>query len=198
MNYLAHAYLSFSDPEILAGNMITDFVKGRKQYDYPVAIQKGILLHRNIDTFTDNHPATRQLKSFFRPQYRLYSGAFADVVYDHFLAIDTNQFASNDILKQFSARVYETLQSQFDYLPQGFQKILPYMKTYDWLYNYQFKEGIKKSFEGLVRRAVYLKESAIAFDIFNEHYESFQNCYDEFFPQLKSFTIYEFEQLKKY
>ncbi len=35
MNYLAHAYLSFGDPDILAGNMISDFVKGKKKFDYP-------------------------------------------------------------------------------------------------------------------------------------------------------------------
>ena len=33
MNYLAHAYLSFNDPEILVGNMISDFVKGKKKAD---------------------------------------------------------------------------------------------------------------------------------------------------------------------
>jgi acyl carrier protein phosphodiesterase len=29
MNYLAHAVLSFQQPDILTGNMISDFVKGR-------------------------------------------------------------------------------------------------------------------------------------------------------------------------
>ena len=86
MNYLAHAYLSFNEPAILVGNMISDFIKGKKQFDYPGPIQKGIRLHRDIDNFTDTHPVTQQLKSYFRPAYRLYSGAFSDVVYDHFLA----------------------------------------------------------------------------------------------------------------
>jgi acyl carrier protein phosphodiesterase len=39
MNYLAHAYLSFNDPEILVGNMISDFVKGKKKFDFPLRIQ---------------------------------------------------------------------------------------------------------------------------------------------------------------
>src|SRR3989442_7909269 len=98
MNYLAHAYLSFNQPEILVGNMISDFIKGKKQFDYPVSIQKGIRLHRDIDTFTDAHPATQQLKSFFRPHYRLYAGAFGDIVYDHFLALDPNEFVNDDSL----------------------------------------------------------------------------------------------------
>ena len=53
MNYLAHAYLSFNDQEILTGNMISDFVKGKKKFDYPSRIQAGINLHRLIDNFTD-------------------------------------------------------------------------------------------------------------------------------------------------
>ena len=65
--------------------MISDFVKGKKKFDYPAGIQKGIMLHRHIDNFTDTHEATREAKEIFRPHYRLYSGAFVDVVYDHCL-----------------------------------------------------------------------------------------------------------------
>ena len=81
--------------------MISDFVKGKAKFDYPPGIQKGIHLHRLIDTFTDNHPATAMAKSFFRPQYRLYSGAFTDVVYDHFLARDEKQFEEYGSLEIF-------------------------------------------------------------------------------------------------
>ena len=92
MNYLAHAYLSFSIPEIAVGNLISDFVKGKKKLEYPETIQKGISLHRAIDAFTDAHEITRQAKVFFRPDYGLYSGALTDVVYDHFLANDPLEF----------------------------------------------------------------------------------------------------------
>ncbi|WP_438810958.1 ACP phosphodiesterase, partial [Serratia marcescens] len=53
MNYLAHAYFSFEDPDILLGNMISDYIKGKKQYTYPLKVQAGIRLHRQIDSFTD-------------------------------------------------------------------------------------------------------------------------------------------------
>ena len=62
MNYLAHAYLSFNEPEILVGNMISDFVKGKKKFDYSPGVQKGIALHRAIDNFTDYHTATKAAK----------------------------------------------------------------------------------------------------------------------------------------
>jgi acyl carrier protein phosphodiesterase len=188
MNYLAHAFLSFNKADILAGNIISDFVKGKAKFDYPPGIQKGIHLHRLIDTFTDNHPATAKAKNFFRPQYRLYSGAFTDVVYDHFLARDKKQFEDYGNLEIFSMNVYQSLELNFLLYPPRFQKMFPYMKSQNWLYNYRLKAGIQKSFEGLIYRAAYLNESAIAFEIFNQYYQELENCYLNFFPELKKFA----------
>ena len=74
VNYLAHAYLSFGDPDILAGNMISDFVKGKKKYEYPDRIQIGITLHRKIDEYTDSHPATGRPKSYLKKTAGPYAG----------------------------------------------------------------------------------------------------------------------------
>lgn len=188
MNYLAHAFLSFNKKDILAGNMISDFVKGKAKYTYPEGIQNGIQLHRLIDEFTDMHPVTAEAKNYFRPQYRLYSGAFVDVVYDHFLSRDTNQFTAYGNLNTFSQDVYRLMDKNVLFFPERFQKMYGYMKSQNWLYNYQFKEGIQKSFNGLVHRAAYLNESAIAFEIFNTQYTELQNCYKEFFPELLHFA----------
>ena len=195
MNYLAHAYLSFNKPDVLAGNMISDYIKGKKQYDYPLPVQKGIRLHRDIDNYTDTHDATQQLKSFFRPQYRLYSGAFADVVYDHFLANDSKEFATEDDLKTFAANSYNLLEPFQSLFPPMFQKMFPYMKEHDWLSNYRFKLAIEKSFAGVAKRAVYLNEHKIAFEIFNEFYSDMQLCYDAFFPDLKKYTSHQLSLL---
>lgn len=195
MNYLAHAYLSFNYAPILVGNMISDHVKGKKQFDFPLPVQKGIKLHRAIDDFTDNHSATGHLKSFFRPQYRLYSGAFADVVYDHFLANDTCEFSTETDLKNFAAATYQLLENNAELFPLPFKHMFPYMKAYDWLYNYRYRWGIEKSFGGLVKRSAYLTESAIAYDIFNTHYSTLQDTYNAFFPDLKKFSIAKLDEL---
>jgi acyl carrier protein phosphodiesterase len=189
MNFLAHAFLSFNDPDILTGNMISDFVKGKRKFDYPLTIQNGIYLHRQIDDFTDFHPATAKAKEFFRPHYRLYSGAFVDIVFDHFLAIDKNQFNPNNNLENFTQTTYSLLEKNAFYFPDHFKKIFTYMKSQNWLYGYRFKEGIHKSFEGLVHRALYLNKSDVAFQVFNDRYKELQNCYSEFFPQLKDFAF---------
>ncbi|MEO7311175.1 MAG: ACP phosphodiesterase [Chitinophagaceae bacterium] len=186
MNYLAHAYLSFNQPGLLVGNMISDFVKGKRQYDYPDYILKGIKLHRAIDTFTDEHAITRRAKEYFRKDYRLYSGAFVDVVYDHFLATDKKCFATEAALQATANFTYETLEQHFDLLPAPFQPMLPYMKTQNWLLNYKYHWGIENSLAGVVRRSKFLEESSTAFALFLEHYDGLKTCYEAFFPELKT------------
>jgi acyl carrier protein phosphodiesterase len=188
MNYLAHAYLSFNQPEILVGNLISDFVKGKKKFTYSPGIQKGISLHREIDNFTDTHQATRAAKEVFRPHYRLYSGAFVDVVYDHFLATDKNQFTTGGLL-QFSETTYNLVAPFVEGLPENFQKMFPYMRQQNWLNNYQYKWAIERSLAGVVRRSAYLSESDTAFLLFETHYQHLQACYDDFFPGLKNFVM---------
>jgi acyl carrier protein phosphodiesterase len=189
MNLLAHAYLSFDRTEILTGNMISDYVKGKKRFLYPEEIQKGIMLHRKIDTFTDNHPATATAKEFFRPVYRLYSGPFVDIIYDHFLALDDKQFEPFGGIKNFSQTTYKKLEKNITWFPFPFNNMFPFMKSQDWLANYGSEDGIRNSFRGLVHRAKYLPESAQAFSIFREQYAALQSCYDDFFPELKEYAF---------
>lgn len=197
MNLLAHAFLSFHQPDILVGNMISDHVKGKKKFDYSAAIQNGISLHRSIDEFTDWHPATIDAKQYFRPDYRLYSGAFIDILYDHFLANDITQFLNDEVLAAFAQETYDCLTDYENILPANFKMMLPFMKSHNWLYNYRFRQGIRRSFEGLVRRSKYLNESDIAFNIFERNYNELKEHYRIFFPALKNFAFLQLQLLQR-
>lgn len=194
MNFLAHAYLSFDNPEILLGNLISDYVKGKKKFDYPPGIQNGILLHRLIDSFTDEHEATRTAKDVLRPVYRLYSGPFVDVLYDHFLATDENEFIKISLF-DFSQQVYNSIEHQTQWLPEKFFLFFPYMKAQNWLFNYRTKEGTGRSLEGVVRRSAYLTESKTAYRLFEQHYQLFQECYRQFWADIKPFARKQYELL---
>lgn len=185
MNYLAHAYLSFQQPGLLIGNMISDFVKGKKQYDYPPPIFKGIKLHRAIDDFTDTHEATKAAKDYFRKDYRLYAGAVMDVIYDHYLATDETIFPAPLVLQQHAQSTYSILRQNIEHLPERFRQMLPYMQKQDWLSNYRSRLGIERSLAGLVSRSAYLDNSEIAFQIFEANYEELRQCYNAFFPALR-------------
>lgn len=194
MNFLAHSYLSLNQPQILVGNMISDFVKGRKKFNYSKGVQQGIQLHRDIDTFTDDHPVTKEAKQLLKPAVGLYAGAFIDVVYDHFLANDPLEFIG-DYLQEHSFKTYEILKKNFAVLPEKFQKMFPYMTSQNWLYNYKYLWGIENSFGGVARRAAYLDSSAEVFELFKAHYPALQKCYNAFFPDVKAFAMLQMKQL---
>lgn len=195
MNYLGHALLSFDNPEILAGNMIGDFVKGSLILEtFPEGIRAGIVLHRKIDAFADVHPATLKAKNLFRPDYRLYSGAFVDSLYDHFLANDPHYFPTEKRLFEFSQEVYESLRRQEALLPEKFREMMPYMFSNNWLYNYRTLKGMKQSFGGLVRRAKYLDSSDKAYELLVTHYYELNQYYFDFIDDIVRYVKNELNQ----
>jgi acyl carrier protein phosphodiesterase len=193
MNFLAHARLSFGEKEILVGNMISDFVKGKAQYDFIPGIRKGIIHHRLIDDFTDNHISVKKAKEIFRADYRLYSSPLVDIVFDHFVAGDTKLFATG--LKNFTEDVYQVLDDFAAHLPERFIPVFAYMKTENWLLGYQHKAGIEKSIRGLVRRATYLDDSDTAIILFNENYNELKEHYSMFIEDVKQFAKEQLDAL---
>lgn len=185
MNFLAHAYLSSGRPDILAGNMMGDFVKGKQKNAFPESIKKGIELHWFIDSFTDMHPVVIEAKKVFSPLARLYSGMFVDIAFDYFLANDPAE-KTEDAWKAFAQYTYRTLDKYKPYFPENFATLFHYMRTNDWLYNYRFDTQIKNSFENVSSRAKYLSINAgEVFDAFQSNIPFLKNCYGRFFPELK-------------
>lgn len=194
MNYLGHAYLSFGHPSILVGNMISDFVKGGARFNYAEEIQKGIMLHRQIDAYTDAHRATASAKEIFRPHYRLYSGAVMDVIYDHYLATHPEWFTKDDLL-HFTLSTYGHIESKVEEVPPRFAQLFSYMKAENWLYNYRQPSGISRSLQGLVRRSAYLTDSHTAYQLFLDNYDILRDLSHEFLADVKNFAKEKFTAL---
>ena len=142
MNYLAHIYLSGNDEEIKIGNFIADFIYGNRYQNFSAGIQKGILLHRYIDTYTDAHPIFRKSKKRLFPSFRHYSSVIVDMFYDHFLAKNFSKYSSES-LENFASNFYTLLETHQDNLPQKVQQILPVMSQYNWLVNYKNIDGLQ-------------------------------------------------------
>ncbi len=184
MNYLAHAYFSFHEPATMVGNLISDFVKGKKQFEYPPDIQRGIQLHRAIDSFTDAHPAVADAKQVFRPHYRLYAGAFVDVAFDYFVANDPNLFATADDLFRFAQTAYLNLRQFSAWIPERAQTYFERMQQQNWLFHYRTYWGMQKSFGGIVYRSAHLTDRETASKLFTENLDRLQQHYRQFIPDL--------------
>lgn len=187
MNFLAHIYLSGSSKEIAIGNFIADFVKGTAIEIYPPEIQKGILLHRKIDTFTDSHETVKKSKKRLWTKYRHYSAVIVDVFYDHYLAKNWSKFSNSNLL-DFTGNFYAIAEEFIRFIPQKAKKMLFYMKKDNWLYHYQYIEGIDQALTGMSKRAAFESHMEEAAKDLEHHYEAFGQDFAIFFPQLRSFV----------
>ncbi len=141
MNFLAHIYLSGDNDFIKIGNFMADGIRGTNYSHYPADIQKGILLHRAIDTFTDAHPVFRKSKHRLHQNYGHYSGVITDILYDHFLAKNWTSY-SDTPLDSYAQSFYTILKENYTLLNEKTQQMLPYMIGRNWLVNYATIEGL--------------------------------------------------------
>lgn len=183
MNFLAHAFLSFNNDQILTGNMIADAVKGKDAENFPEGITKGILLHRSIDAYTDQHELVKQTRKIFYPVIKHYALVISDVIYDHFLGMNWKKYSDESLL-DFSLRSYSQLDQNIQYIPEKFARIFPYMKEDNWFMMYATREGIHKTIERLSWRSKAFVWSKETIDIFENNYQELNGHFVEFFPQL--------------
>jgi acyl carrier protein phosphodiesterase len=187
MNFLAHIYLSNDDTQITIGNFIADGIRGKRYKKFPVEIQKGILLHRHIDTFTDAHPTVRQSTKRLHKNYGHYSGVIVDILYDHFLAKNWKQY-SDVPLANYIDNFYEMLEDHFEILPPRTQKMMPHMIAGNWLLSYAKIEGIQNVLDGMNRRTQNKSGMHTATIELKEFYTEFEAEFTSFFEELITFT----------
>ena len=142
MNFLSHIYLSDDDDLVRIGNFMADSIKGKSYLDYHPKIQSGILLHREIDSFTDSHPVFRQSKHRLHEDFGHYSGVLIDLYYDHFLAKHFEKYHSES-LNVFVQKFYLSLNTNFELLTPKIQNMMPYMISQNWLESYKTFDGIE-------------------------------------------------------
>lgn len=187
MNFLAHIYLSGENDHIKIGNFMADGIRGKHYEHLPNDIQKGILLHRAIDTFTDAHPIFRQSTKRLHGRYHHYAGVIVDVVYDHFLAKNWAKY-SNENLADFVERFYQSLHDNTQFLTEKTINMVPYMIQYNWLYSYQYVDGIARILFQMDQRTKNNSKMQFAIEELKEFYDEFENEFTIFFEDLRAFA----------
>jgi len=187
MNFLAHIYLSGDNEMVVLGNFMADGIHGEAYKKYPEDIQKGILLHREIDTFTDVHPVVRQSTKRLHKNYGHYSGVIVDIMYDHFLAKNWEMFSKLP-LDVFVANFYKILDRNFDVLTARVKRMMPYMIAENWLLNYSKIEGIQQVLDGMNRRTENKSKMNEATKELSIFYSEFEAEFMLFFEDLIHFS----------
>jgi acyl carrier protein phosphodiesterase len=194
MNFLAHIYLSGDDEEVIIGNFIADGIKGKKYVKFSPNIQKGILLHRAIDTFTDQHHLVKHSTARLHANYGHYSGVIVDILYDHFLAKNWSSYHEIP-LATFVDDFYALLQKNFDQLPSRIQRMMPPMISDNWLLSYATVEGIAKILSQMNVRTKGISKMNRAVEELETYYDSFEEEFTLFFNELRSFSEEKLIQL---
>ena len=183
MNFLAHIYLSGDNDQIRLGNFIGDYVKGKDHNNYASQIQKGILIHRKIDSFTDNHPIVLSHKKLFYTKYHKYAGVVTDIIYDHYLAHEWHKF-SDVAFDTYTEETYDWLLANVQHMPEEMKTMVPTMVRHDWLRSYRTIEGIVSVLIGMSKGTSLPAEYDFALFILKKHYQELKHGFFDYFPQL--------------
>jgi len=187
VNFLAHIYLSGNEKGVIIGNFIADGIKGKQYKKYPFSIQKGILLHRAIDSFTDNHPIVRQSTKRLHKNYNHYSGVIVDILYDHFLAKNWKQYHEQP-LDKYIDHFYSILRNNYAILPTRIQKMMPYMTSDNWLLSYATIPGISRILQQMDTRTKGRSKMNFAILELEKFYSDFEKEFTVFFKDLILFS----------
>jgi len=187
MNFLAHIYLSFGNKDIMIGNFIADSIPGNKYLHLPQKVQKGVLLHRAIDTFTDSHAIPRISSKRLHANYSHYSRVIVDIYYDHFLAKNWARY-SEVPLNIFVAEFYALLKDNYQILPDKVQRMLPLMMSENWLFNYANMDGMANVLHGMNQRTKNRSKMNLAVADLQEYYTEFETEFTAFFEELITFS----------
>jgi acyl carrier protein phosphodiesterase len=185
MNFLAHIYLSGDNDLIKIGNFMADGIRGKQFETFPMEIQKGIALHRAIDTFTDAHPVFRTSTKKLHKRYHHYAGVIVDVFYDHFLSKNWTNY-SNEGLDDYIQRFYQSLNDNTAILTEKTIYLMPYMIEQNWLLSYQTVNGIDTILTQMDSRTKNKSKMRFASEELQESYLEFEKEFTVFFEDLRA------------
>lgn len=194
MNFLAHIYLSGNNEQVKIGNFMADGIRGKQFEKYPTQIQRGILLHRAIDSFTDEHPQFRKSTKRLHERYHHYAGVIVDIYYDHFLAKNWSNY-SDEHLNDFVAQFYQSLHSNYEVLSEKTKNILPYMEKQNWLSSYQSIEGIHQILTQMDRRTQNNSKMRFASEELIAFYDDFEKEFTLFFEDIRLFCSQKLNEI---
>jgi acyl carrier protein phosphodiesterase len=186
MNFLAHLYLSGESDKVKVGNFIGDYVKGKKHENYHSEIQKGILLHRNIDHFTDTNNLVSNCSKLLKDGYGRYSGVVVDLIFDHFLAKNWSKFHDQSIGK-FVDHSHEILIKNYLVLPNKVKLFLPFLIQSRRLESYAKFDGLQTALDIMARRTTLPDCSEYAIQSLKDNYTEFEDNFSNFMKEVTKY-----------
>ena len=170
------------------GNLLGDFVAGRPEtLELPLRVVQGIVRHRAIDRFADDHPVTARLKALVPPERRRFAGVIVDLVHDHFLTRRWQDHGPRP-LRAFIDDCNEALRDHFELLPPVLADTLEERIADDWLGHYGTDNGLDGVFYRVSLRHRGFLPIRGAIEDLRQHRAEFETGFHEFFPALQAWV----------
>jgi acyl carrier protein phosphodiesterase len=186
MNFLVHLFLSGNDNDLLVGNLLGDFVKGRLEGRYPGPIERGIELHRRVDSFCAGNRYFLMSKRRIDPSFGHYRGVLVDLFYDHFLA--RNWAEHSEIpFPRFICETRRVMEDYRNYLPERLRALIPFIFS-DLLPSYLEIEGISRALARMSKRIKRDNRLGEGGEELKSHYLALHGDFTIFFPELRQFA----------
>ena len=135
----------------MVGNLLPDFTKQISEKEYSPEVLQGVDLHRFIDAYTDSHPMFKASRRKVSTGRRRFSAVLIDIFYDHFLAINWEQYHHKPLLE--STQFYYTQLAQAEMpLPARLSEAILRMPKIDLLYSYSTLKGIEHAVNRVSQR----------------------------------------------
>lgn len=186
MNFLAHLFLSGADPELLVGNLLGDFVKGRLDGNFPAGIERGIFLHRRIDSFAGRNLHFLRSKRRIDASFGHYRGVLVDLFYDHFLAVQWDDYADVP-LQPFLSGARRIVLEYEEILPERLARVVPVIFA-DLLPSYLEVNGIERALQRMSTRIARPNRLGEGGAELRRHYDGLLDDFREFLPELQGFV----------
>jgi acyl carrier protein phosphodiesterase len=165
------------------GNFLADMLHPRDYAALPSEVWDGVVLHREIDRYTDQHPLVARSKERIRPHVGKYAPVIIDVWYD-LAAVRQWEEIARIPFDAFQDYIYDILLKMKGKCPESLRERLDDMVKHRWLETYRTEEGINEVFRRMGKRASNPRVLASSSVWLPAHGVALGDDFRRFFPDL--------------
>jgi acyl carrier protein phosphodiesterase len=174
------------------GNFLADMLRLGEIRKLPAEYEKGIQLHRLIDTFTDNNTEVKSVNHKLYPYVGKYAPVASDVLFDYFLAKNWDKFYPHS-LADFTEKIYEIIRKHIHIAPPHTQILINKMIDDNFLFKYTNLEGLHFVFDKMNKRARFSVDFNNALSLLEKEEEfidtHFKIFYNDLLSEVKVFCL---------
>lgn len=185
MNHFAHLVLSQPTVESTVGNLLGDFARGVDTGSLSAPVHAGLLNHRAVDRFTDNHPIVLEMRQSFSRRRRRFAGIALDIYFDHLLLQHWDRFERRPLDELISA-FYQRMQDGQELMPGAdMRRVTRRMVDYDWFGSYRELDAVAESLDRVASRIRFNNRFDNAIEELRRNQRLIEQGFLEFYPDLQ-------------